>query len=61
MSYARQASRENTANNREITLGEEEVSDVSLATFYVFDAENPRRGPRVLPGGGCGCGHGCGG
>jgi len=60
MSYARQASRENTANNREIALGEEEISDVSLATFYVFVAENPRRGPRVLPGGGCGCSHGCG-
>jgi hypothetical protein len=27
---------ENTA----ITLGEEEISDVSLATFYVFDNEN---------------------
>ena len=25
----------------EITLGEEEISDVSLATFYVFDKENP--------------------
>src|SRR6185436_4925993 len=24
----------------EITLGEEEISDVSLATFYVFDKEN---------------------
>jgi hypothetical protein len=24
----------------EITLGEEEISDVSLATFYVFDHEN---------------------
>ena len=23
-----------------ITLGEEEISDVSLATFYVFDKEN---------------------
>ena len=26
----------------EITLGEEEISDVSLATFYVFDKENPQ-------------------
>jgi hypothetical protein len=24
-----------------ITLDEEEISDVSLATFYVFDKENP--------------------
>ena len=26
--------------NDEITLGEEEIADVSLATFYVFDKEN---------------------
>jgi len=30
--------RENTAPV--ITLGEEEISDVSLSTFYVFDKEN---------------------
>ena len=29
-----------TAPRHEITLGEEEISDVSLATFYVFDKEN---------------------
>ena len=29
----------------EITLGEEEISDVTLATFYVFDKENPRAHP----------------
>lgn len=28
-----------TASPREITLGEEEIADVSLATFYVFDKE----------------------
>ena len=51
---------------------EEEISDVSLATFYVFDKENagaPRLGaadcPRLRRGcGGCrgcrGCGSGCG-
>ena len=61
MSHAKQASRQNMAINREITLGEEEISDVSLATFYVVDAENPRRRPRVVPGGGCGCAQGCGG
>jgi hypothetical protein len=43
----------------EITLGEEEISDVSLATFYVFDKENPRTpGLQLARGGGCG---GCGG
>jgi hypothetical protein len=26
--------------SHEITLGEEEIADVSLATFYVFDTEN---------------------
>lgn len=30
----------NIAPGHEITLGEEEISDVSLATFYVFDKEN---------------------
>jgi hypothetical protein len=45
----------------EITLGEEEISDVSLATFYVFDKENPRTSPLVRAGHGChGC-RGCGG
>jgi hypothetical protein len=34
----------NTRVSYEITLPEEEeVSDVSLATFYVFDKENARR------------------
>jgi len=30
----------NIAPSHEITLGEEEIADVSLATFYVFDKEN---------------------
>jgi hypothetical protein len=36
------------SQNHEIFLGEEEISDVSLATFYVFDKENarPRRSPK---------------
>lgn len=50
---------------RRLILGEEEFSDVSLATFHVFDRENPplNQGIRVARGGGCGCGHGggCGG
>ena len=53
----------NTAANHEIILGEEEISDVSLGTFYVFDKENPEAfQPNIqLARGGCGCGHGCGG
>ena len=52
----------NTAFNHEITLGEEEISDVSLATFYVFDKENAGalRSGIQLARGGCGCGHGGG-
>ena len=56
----------------EIFLAEEEISDVSLGTFYVFDKENgsPSLGERVAQrcggcrgcgGRGCrGCGRGCG-
>ena len=45
---------------QEITLAEEEISGVSLATFHVFDKENaakPQRGPRfAMAAGGCaGC------
>jgi hypothetical protein len=50
--------------SHEITLGEEEISDVSLATFYVFDKENPQADLQLVRhGGGCGCGghRGCGG
>jgi len=57
----------------EITLNEEEVADVSLATFYVFDKENTATsqhgvqlaGRGCCGGRGCGCGgrgcRGCGG
>jgi hypothetical protein len=40
--------------SHEITLGEEEIADVSLATFYVFDKENagPSRHSERLA---CGC------
>ena len=60
----------NTLVSYPVLLGEEEISDVSLATFYVFDKENTRsfkpgiqlaRGGCGGGGGGCGCGHGCGG
>ncbi len=50
-----------TAVSHEITLCEEEISDVSLATFYVFDNENAgtfRRRVKFAVGG-CGCGFGC--
>jgi hypothetical protein len=53
----------NTGVSHEITLGEEEISGVSLATFYVFDKENPRtfrRGVQLAMGGRCGC-RSCGG
>src|SRR5262245_66359259 len=42
-----------------ITLAEEDISGVSLATFHVLDKENTsqsQRGPRLAMGvGGCGC------
>ena len=42
-------------------LGEEEMADVSLATFHLFDKENVGGGVQLARGcGGCGC-HGCGG
>jgi hypothetical protein len=53
------------SQNHEIFLGEEEeISDVSLATFYVFDKENAGPLPlfqklRLAAGGGAGCGCGC--
>jgi len=57
-----------TAPRHEITLGEEEISDVSLATFYVFDKENlgtSRPSVQLAYHRGCrgcrGCGRGCGG
>ena len=58
------------------TLGEEEIADVSLATFHVFDKENVGGGAQQLAWGcrcggcrgcrcggcrGCRCGVGCGG
>jgi len=54
--------------NQEITLAEEEIADVTLATFYVFDKEGPVRGPSIQLAaavgrrrcgvGGCRCGCG---
>jgi hypothetical protein len=50
--------------NHQVVLGEEEISDISLATFHLFDKENAgslRPGIQLARGGGCGGGHGCGG
>jgi hypothetical protein len=41
-----------------VTLGEEEIADVSLATFHVFDKENVGSGVQVAWYRACG---GCGG
>src|SRR5271155_1868471 len=55
-----------TSQSHEVFLGEEEISDVSLGTFYVFDKENTGAPPLAqqqrLARGGCGGrGGGCGG
>jgi hypothetical protein len=44
----------NAGVSHEITLREEEIFDVSLATFHVFDKES-HAGERLA----CGCGGGC--
>jgi len=51
-----------------IALGEEEISDISLATFYVFDNENAEAhrpglqlAKRTHRHGGCAVHRGCGG
>jgi len=51
---------DNTSPNQRFVLGEEEMADVSLATFYLFDKENLGGGVQMARGCG-GCGHGCGG
>src|SRR5215467_4030733 len=51
-----------TSPNQRFVLGEEEMADVSLATFHLFDRENFGSGVQLARGcGGCGCGHGGGG
>src|SRR5215475_2544915 len=53
----------NTSPNQRFILGEEEMQDVSLATFHLFDRENVGSAIQLARGGcgGCGCGHGGGG
>jgi hypothetical protein len=51
----------NYSPNHQLTLGEEEIADVSLATFHVFDKEGAAKvkdGIQLARG--CGCGRGCG-
>jgi len=52
----------NYTPNQQITLGEEESADVSLATFYVFDKEGTAgaKEDNIQLARGCGCGRGCG-
>src|SRR5271154_2209608 len=55
---------DNTSPNQRLVLGEEEMQDVSLATFHLFDREHDVGSAIQLARGGCGgcgCGHGCGG
>lgn len=69
-----QPAAEMTARNapvtQEVTLAEEEIADVTLGTFHVFDKETPtapqssrRLAMGACGGGGCGCSGcaGCGG
>jgi hypothetical protein len=51
----------NTEVSQGITLTEEEIADVSLATFYVFDKENPSTFRFAGKGGGGGGGGNGGG
>ena len=57
----------NTAPFQIPAFDDEEISDVSLATFHLFDNENPGNSGSGIQlalragCGGCGCGHGCGG
>src|SRR6201993_3544165 len=53
---------DNTSPNQRFVLGEEEMADVSLATFHLFDRENFGSGVQLARGGhGCGGCRGCGG
>jgi hypothetical protein len=54
------------SRTRAVVLSDEEISDVSLATFYAVDRESQSRAPRRrlaigACGGGCACGFGCAG
>ena len=50
------AQSDNTSPNQRFVLSEEEMADVSLATFYLFDKENVGSGVQLAARG---CGRGC--
>src|ERR1700758_2865225 len=50
----------NTTPNQRFVLDEEEMFDVSLATFHVFDKESGTGGFTQVAMGGGGCAGGCG-
>ena len=50
------AQSDNTSPNQRFVLSEEEMADVSLATFHLFDKENVGSGVKLARAGGCrGC------
>ena len=50
------AQSDNTSPNQRFVLGEEEMADVSLATFHLFDKESVGSGVQLARAGGCrGC------
>ena len=50
------AQSDNTPPNQRFVLSEEEMADVSLATFHLFDKENVGSGVQLARAGGCrGC------
>ena len=50
------AQSDNTSPNQRFVLSEEELADVSLATFHLFDKENVGSGVQLARAGGCrGC------
>jgi hypothetical protein len=50
----------NFAPTQAATLGEEEIADVSLATFHLFERENISNGVQLAWYRGCGACRGCG-
>jgi len=52
---------DNTSPNQRFVLGEEEMADVNLATFHLFDRENVGSAIQLARGGCGGCGYGGGG
>ena len=50
------AQSDNVSPDQRLVLGEEEMADVSLATFHLFDKENVGSGVQLARAGGCrGC------